>query len=143
MGLHVESRRSTAAGSGMALTSRKCSPRRGAELAVADINPAAAAGTIKRITMPAIGPRIFEHDIDGYWEVAVRMVDSVENRMQEIDILVNNAGVTMEPFHRNNGGRLGPVLDINLKGQLLRARSRTRNGSGAAAGGSSNLGSVT
>ena len=115
----------------------------GAKVAVADINPATAAATIKRITAAGNQAKIFEHDVTS-WKSSFALVNSVEKEFGPIDILVNNAGVTKwQPFVEITEADWDRVLDINLKGQFLAARAVVPGMVGRRRGRIINLGSVT
>ena len=115
----------------------------GAKVAIADINPATAAPTIKRITDAGNQAKIFPHDVTN-WKSSFALVDAVEKEFGPIDILVNNAGVTKwQPFVEITEGDWDRVLDINLKGQFLAARAVVPGMIGRRRGRIINLGSVT
>ena len=131
------------AGLELALPFRKCSLRQAPKLPIADINPATAAATIKRITDGGNRAKIFEHDVTS-WNSSFALVDSVEKEFGPIDILVNNAGVTKwQPFVEITEADWDRVLDINLKGQFLAARAVVPGMIGRRRGRIINLGSVT
>jgi NAD(P)-dependent dehydrogenase (short-subunit alcohol dehydrogenase family) len=115
----------------------------GAKVAIADINPATAAGTLKRIADAGNQAKIFEHDVTS-WNASFALVDAVEKQFGPIDILVNNAGVTKwQPFVEITEADWDRVLDINLKGQFLAARAVVPGMIGRRRGRIINLGSVT
>jgi len=115
----------------------------GAKVAIADINPATAAATIKRITDAGKEAKVFQHDVTS-WKSSFTLVGAVEKEFGPIDILVNNAGVTKwQPFVEITEADWDRVLDINLKGQFLAARAVVPGMVGRRRGRIINLGSVT
>jgi NAD(P)-dependent dehydrogenase (short-subunit alcohol dehydrogenase family) len=115
----------------------------GAKVAIADINPSTAAGTIKRIADAGNQAKIFEHDVTS-WKSSFALVEAVEKQLGPIDILVNNAGVTKwQPFVEITEADWDRVLDINLKGQFHAARAIAPGMIERRRGRIINLGSVT
>jgi 2-hydroxycyclohexanecarboxyl-CoA dehydrogenase len=115
----------------------------GAKVAIADISPSTAAGTIKRIADAGNQAKIFEHDVTS-WKSSFALVEAVEKQFGPIDILVNNAGVTKwQPFVEITEADWDRVLDINLKGQFLAARAVAPGMIERRRGRIINLGSVT
>jgi len=95
----------------------------GATVAVADLDEARAqgvAGEIEKAGPPALAVRT-----DVTIGDSVRaMVKAVIARFGRVDVLVNNAGWDkMEPFLENTEDTWDKVIAINLKGQILCART--------------------
>ncbi len=109
----------TGAAGGIGAATAELFVREGASVLVADLNPAAAQATARRISANGLQARAVE--VDTQDETAVQaMVQTVLDTWGRLDILINNAGVasgvsvlsvTDEEFDR--------VVAINLKGPLL------------------------
>jgi 3-oxoacyl-[acyl-carrier protein] reductase len=96
---------------------------RGSAVLVADIDEAAASGTVKEIL--GSGGRATSVVVDVRSELdAQRMVDSCLSAYGRIDVLVNNAGVQIEADVVSTSiDEWNYVIDVNLKGSFLCSRS--------------------
>jgi 3-oxoacyl-[acyl-carrier protein] reductase len=92
----------------------------GAAVAIADVNPSAAAAVASSI------PNAFPLPVDITHSALVReAVESVMERQGRIDILVNNAGVAGKaaPCWEYSDAEWQQVLDINLNGTFFFCRA--------------------
>ena len=113
----------TGAGSGIGEAIALLFAREGADIAVNDINPAAAEKTVEAVRKLGRKAIALEADVADYDQVDA-MVDRVINEFGGVHILVNNAGIpTQGPFLENqtpeNWDR---VVAVILRGTYLCSR---------------------
>jgi NAD(P)-dependent dehydrogenase (short-subunit alcohol dehydrogenase family) len=106
----------TGAGSGIGRATALALVRKGAIVALADINPAGIQETARQIA--ALGGRSSEHVVDvasrGQMEAFAQAVEAQHGR---VDIVVNNAGIgILEDFADSSLEDFEKVVDINLWG---------------------------
>jgi len=97
--------------------------RRGADVVVADLDPAEAEEVAEQAAQQgvrAVGARL---DVTS-WEENQALVARVLGELGRIDVLVNNAGVSRSvPFVDLDEGEWDRVLDVNAKGVFLACRA--------------------
>jgi 3-oxoacyl-[acyl-carrier protein] reductase len=97
--------------------------QRGAHIAIADINGAAAATTAQEIGSPAIG---LACDVTRASDVDAA-VESTVAKLGRLDIVVNNAGITRDAMlHKLSDEDWDLVIDVHLKGTFLVTRAAAR-----------------
>jgi NAD(P)-dependent dehydrogenase (short-subunit alcohol dehydrogenase family) len=109
----------TGAGQGIGRAIAVALSKRGAQLALADINEAGLAETASLLETP-----FFTMQVDVSQAAAVSAwVETAIGRYGQIDILVNNAGIfPRKPFMEMSESDWDNVLNVNLKGAFLAAR---------------------
>ncbi len=98
----------------------------GADLVVADINPAVAEATAEKIR--ATGHRAFATSLDiSRPEQSQRLVDYAVDKFGKIDVMVNTVGIAMvKPSVELSESEWDRVLDVNLKGAFFCAAAAAR-----------------
>lgn len=87
--------------------------RRGARVAIGDVDAGAAEAAAAELAGEAIGLRLDVTDSDSF----AAFLDAAEERLGPLDVLVNNAGVMIVgPFAGQDAAAAGRVLDVNLNG---------------------------
>ncbi len=107
---------------GIGLSIAKALAARGVNIAVADIDGAAAAEAAGELEAGGVKAMSVGMDVSKGEEVA-RVIGEVHGEMGRLDILVNNAGITRDGLlMRMKEEDWDAVLDINLKGVFLCCR---------------------
>jgi len=106
----------TAAGSGSGRAGALIFAREGAKVVVADINPEAGAGTVKRVKEKG-GEATFVHGDVGKVEDMRKMIDITANKYGKISILWNHAGIPGPgKLEDTEEADFEKSLNVNLKG---------------------------
>jgi 3-oxoacyl-[acyl-carrier protein] reductase len=113
----------TGAGRGIGLCIARELGRSGATIVVADIQPELGGQAARELAGSSIGAVSIPVDVANAASIEA-MVGDVMGRFGRIDILVNNAGICpYTPFTDITEAEWSQVLDVNLKGMFLCARS--------------------
>ena len=113
----------TGAGSGIGRASAELFAREGATVAVADIDAAAAADTVGRITADGGHAAAFPVDVTEPTS-ADALAASVQDRFERIDVLFNNAGIAgVGVLHETSIESWDRVMAVNVRGVFLVARA--------------------
>ncbi|MGB0954990.1 MAG: SDR family NAD(P)-dependent oxidoreductase [Panacagrimonas sp.] len=112
----------TGAGSGIGRATALALTRKGAIIALADINEAGLKETARQIA--AVGGRSSQHRVDvADREQMAAFAQAVEDRHGRVDIVVNNAGIgILEDFVDAPLEDFAKVVDINLWGVVYGAK---------------------
>jgi meso-butanediol dehydrogenase / (S,S)-butanediol dehydrogenase / diacetyl reductase len=113
----------TGAGTGIGRGIATVLAGKGASVAVTDINPENAAGTVAAIEARGGKAMALQHDVTK-WTSSLDVVDRVLREFGVIDILVTNAGVSKSiPFVELDEAEWDRVNDVNIKGVYLSCRA--------------------
>jgi 3-oxoacyl-[acyl-carrier protein] reductase len=101
--------------------------RNAAKVACVDINTEKAAGTADAIRAAAGGAEVLGCDVKERKSVE-QVVESVVEKWGRLDILINNAGITRDTLlPRMTDEEWDDVLNTNLRGAFLFARTASRH----------------
>jgi NAD(P)-dependent dehydrogenase (short-subunit alcohol dehydrogenase family) len=93
--------------------------RRGARVAIGDVDARAAEAAAAELADAGIGLRLDVTDRDSF----ASFIDATEERLGPLDVLVNNAGVMIVgPFAQQDAVAAERVLDVNLNGVVTGMR---------------------
>jgi NAD(P)-dependent dehydrogenase (short-subunit alcohol dehydrogenase family) len=105
----------TGAARGIGLATAAALARRGARVAVGDLDAGAATRAAVDIGGDAIGAELDVTDRDSF----ARFLDTTEARLGPLDVLVNNAGIMIVgPLADAKPGAASKVIDVNVKGVM-------------------------
>jgi NAD(P)-dependent dehydrogenase (short-subunit alcohol dehydrogenase family) len=105
----------TGAARGIGLATAQALARRGARVALGDVDGAAAEAAAREVGGEAFGTALDVTDADSF----AAFLDATEDRLGPLDVLVNNAGVMIvAPLADQDQGAARRVLDVNLGGVL-------------------------
>ena len=105
----------TGAARGIGLATAAALVRRGARVAIGDLDAAAATRAAMEVGGEAIGCELDVTDRDSF----ARFLDVTEERLGPLDVLVNNAGImVVGPLADAKPGAASKVIDVNVKGVL-------------------------
>ncbi|MCB1461840.1 MAG: SDR family oxidoreductase [Nitratireductor sp.] len=114
----------TGGASGIGATTARLLAELGAEVAIADIDEAAAEASLRETgaRFHVVGDVANTEDVE-------RMVDEVRKRMGRIDLVFNSAGIgdDLVPVHAQDPDRWQRVVDVNLRGTYLVCRAAGRH----------------
>jgi NAD(P)-dependent dehydrogenase (short-subunit alcohol dehydrogenase family) len=113
----------TGAGSGIGRASAVLYAQEGASIAVADIDPAAAAETVETIESAGGRARAYEVDVADE-ESTERLAADVVGDFGRIDVLFNNAGIAgVGVLHETSLELWERVMAVNVRGVFLVAKA--------------------
>ena len=105
----------TGAARGIGRATAAALARRGARLAIGDLDEGAATRAAIDVGGDAIGCQLDVTDRDSF----TRFLDTVEERLGPLDVLVNNAGImVVGPLAAARPGAASKVIDVNVKGVM-------------------------
>src|SRR5574341_517215 len=117
----------TGAGQGIGKAISLTFAKEGANVAVCDVNEAAAQETVAEIKKLGRKSEFYKVDVSNAQEVK-EVVDKVLDNFSTIDILVNNAGITRDTLLiRMEEKDWDLVLSVNLKGTFNFTKAVTRS----------------
>jgi len=121
----------TGAGRGIGRAIALAFADRGADIAVLDLDSAAAAATCALCEAKGVRARVYTTDVTAESQV-VRSLDAVVADLHRLDVLVNNAGITRDALlvkaqegaihSKMSLAQWQSVLDVNLTGVFLCGR---------------------
>ena len=109
----------TGAARGIGRATAEALSRRGARVAIGDVDGAAAEAAAEEVGSGALGAALDVTDSASF----ASFLDSAEERLGPLDVLVNNAGVMIVgPFAEQDEAAAARVIDVNLNGVLAGMR---------------------
>jgi NAD(P)-dependent dehydrogenase (short-subunit alcohol dehydrogenase family) len=109
----------TGAARGIGLATARELSRRGARLALGDVDGAAAEEAAAEVGADALGLALDVTERDSF----AAFLDVTEERLGPLDVLVNNAGVMIVgPLAEQDDAAVARVIDVNLNGVLTGMR---------------------
>ena len=109
----------TGAAHGIVRATAEALSRRGARVAIGDVDGAAAEAAAEEVGSGALGAALDVTDSASF----ASFLDSAEERLGPLDVLVNNAGVMIVgPFAEQDEAAAARVIDVNLNGVLAGMR---------------------
>lgn len=142
----------TGGGRGLGKAMAECLARRGARLAIVDIDPDAAANCARHCAELGAQVKAFEANVTDE-EAVVKLFDDVAADLGPVDALVNNAGIIRDGFLvKVKGGEVikrmslqdwQAVIDVNLTGVFLCGREAATHMVRAGSGTIINISSIS
>ncbi len=100
--------------------------KKGADVAIADINPDEAAQTAQEIARLGVKTMPVRLDVSNSGEV-IKTFEAIVKEFGRLDILVNNAGITKDGLlMRMKEEEWDAVMNVNLKGSFLCAKEAVK-----------------